>query len=220
MVVFKSLLLALCGYVFYWRVWEYYRACRFYGAQGEKVCFISPYTFPVVGSSYLVLWSAWKSWSDGDNYFLLKHFFDLLVNQNCKTGVGFISTEPGLGIGDVKVVEAMYTTKNKYFDKHPIIGDLAFSLTGDSILFANTNPDWRQSRKAMSPAFYKGKLESMVEIGKQAVVTTVKRFEQIAEKGNPKAEIDIMEEIGMMTARILLVCALGVDCAEEPVDFW
>ena len=23
-----------------------------------------------------------------------------------------------------------------------------------------------------------------------------------------------------MTARILLVCALGIDCAEEPVDFW
>ena len=29
-----------------------------------------------------------------------------------------------------------------------------------------------------------------------------------------------MEEIGLMTARILLVCALGVDCAEAPVDFW
>ena len=24
----------------------------------------------------------------------------------------------------------------------------------------------------------------------------------------------------MMHARILLVCAFGVDCAEEPVDFW
>ena len=29
-----------------------------------------------------------------------------------------------------------------------------------------------------------------------------------------------MYEIGLMTARILLVCALGVDCAESPVDFW
>jgi len=40
------------------------------------------------------------------------------------------------------------------------------------------------------------------------------------EADGPKAEIDIMEEIGLMTARILLVCALGIDCAEEPVDFW
>ena len=29
-----------------------------------------------------------------------------------------------------------------------------------------------------------------------------------------------MEEISLMTSRILLVCALGIDCAEELVDFW
>ena len=122
--------------------------------------------------------------------------------------------DTGLGIADVKVVEAMYTTKNKYFDKHPIVGDLSFCLTGDSILFASTTEDWRKSRKAISPAFYKGKLESLVDMAKIAVVKTVDRFDKISAAGGPKAEIDIMEEIGMMTARILLVCAFGIDCAE------
>ena len=60
--------------------------------------------------------------------------------------VCFISNDTGLGILDVKVVEAMYTTKNKYFDKHPLVGDLCFCLTGDSILFAKTTVDWRKSR--------------------------------------------------------------------------
>lgn len=93
-------------------------------------------------------------------------------------------------------------------------------LTGKSILFAETSDDWRKSRKAMSPAFYKGKLENLVEIAKQAVSTTLQRFKDIKAKGSEREEVDIMEEIGIMTSRILLVCALGVDCADNPVDFW
>lgn len=86
-------------------------------------------------------------------------------------------------------------------------------------MFAETSEDWRKSRKAVSPAFYKGKLESMVEIAKQAARKTLTRFNQISAKG-PRSQVDIMEEIGLMTSRILLLCALGVDCAEYPVDFW
>ena len=100
-----------------------------------------------------------------------------------------------------------------------MIKDLSFCLTGDSILFAETSDDWRKSRKAISPAFYKGKLENLVEIAKQAVSTTLTRFKDIAATGT-RAEVNIMAEIGLMTARILLVCALGVDCAEAQVDFW
>jgi len=29
-----------------------------------------------------------------------------------------------------------------------------------------------------------------------------------------------MEEVGMMTTRILLECALGVDCATDKIEFW
>jgi len=35
-----------------------------------------------------------------------------------------MTNDVALAIGDVKVVEAMYTTKNKYFDKHPLVADL------------------------------------------------------------------------------------------------
>ena len=94
-------------------------------------------------------------------------------------------------------------------------------MTGDSTLFAETTQDWRQSRKAISPAFYRGKLEQLIEIAKQAMRTTLERFQTIRREGEgPRAEIDIQEEIGMMVSRILLVCALGIDCADELVDFW
>ena len=88
-------------------------------------------------------------------------------------------------------------------------------------MFAETTDDWRKSRKAILPAFYKGKLESMVEVAKQAARTTLNRFKNIYATANkPLVQVDIMEEIGLMTSRILLLCALGVDIAEHPVDFW
>ena len=88
-------------------------------------------------------------------------------------------------------------------------------------MFAETTDDWRKSRKAILPAFYKGKLESMVEVAKQAARTTLTRYKTIySTSGQSLVKVDIMNEIGLMTSRILLLCALGVDCADYPVDFW
>ena len=132
---------------------------------------------PLFGNAYMLAWSAWKSWWEGDNFFLMKHLLDFEIERgNGASIVSFCSNAATLAIYDVKVVEAMYTTKNKYFDKHPLVGNMSYCLTGDSILFAETSEDWRTSRKAISPAFYKGKLEKLVEIGKSAIRTTLKRF--------------------------------------------
>jgi cytochrome P450 len=69
-------------------------------------------------------------------------------------------------ISDPKIVQELYTTNNKYFDKHPIVRDVTMRLLGNSILFADTDREWRKRRTAFSPAFYKGKLVQMVETAK------------------------------------------------------
>ena len=124
-----------------------------------------------------------------------------------------------MNIHDPKIVEAMYTTKNKYFDKHPLIKDLAFVLTGESILFTKTTENWKTSRKAISPAFYKGKLIQMMDIAKGAMRKTHKRFEALVPEGG-KTTIDLITEFTNMTARILLMCALGEDVTEQMIDYW
>ena len=171
----KLLLSYLAGYIFYYRVWDYTRAYRFYSRQGSHVCRIQAYYLPILGNAYRMAWSAYKSIKEGDNYFILKHALDEDI-KDAGTLVSFITNGAGLAIRDVKVIEALYTTKNRYFDKHPIIKELCYCLTGDSILFAETTEDWRKSRKAISPAFYKGKLEKMVEIAKKAARTTLARW--------------------------------------------
>ena len=78
----------------------------------------------------------------------------------------YFSTGTCLTICDVKIVEAMYTTKNKYFNKHPIVHNLLNCITGNSILFQETSKEWKEARKIISPAFYKGKLLGMIELAR------------------------------------------------------
>lgn len=79
MALLKVLGIAFIAYVFYWRVFDYYRAIRFYGSQGEDVCKICPYHLPIFGNAYMMAWSAWKSWSDNDNYHIMKNGFDYMA---------------------------------------------------------------------------------------------------------------------------------------------
>ena len=55
----------------------------------------------------------------------------------------YFTSGASLVISDPSVVEAMYTSKNKYFSKHPLVKDLTFYLMGNSILFAETSPAWK-----------------------------------------------------------------------------
>ena len=83
-------------------------------------------------------------------------------------------------------------------------------------MFAETTQDWKDTRKALSPAFYKGKLENLTEIAKTAITVTVDGHKKlISESKGEWAEVNVMKEVNTMTSRILLVCAFGVDIADE-----
>lgn len=118
-----------------------------------------------------------------------------------------------LVICDVKVMEALYTTHNAAFDKHPMVQHLTLNLTGKSILFDESTPSWRARRKAMAPAFYKGKLEGMFNISKEAVRSHVMHLESICQEGT--ASIDIIQDISDLTTSLLLKCVLGEDLSKH-----
>ena len=100
-------------------------------------------------------------------------------DKNQSVLVGFFTGGTGILIADPAVVEAMYTTKNKYFNKHPIIKDLTYCLLGKSILLAETSKEWREARKTISPAFYKGKLLGMIEIARDSMKKSINRLRDI-----------------------------------------
>jgi cytochrome P450 len=106
-----------------------------------------------------------------------------------KTTVLFPSYTPMLVICDVEVMEALYTTHNAHFDKHPLAQNLTLNLTGKSILFDESTPSWKARRKAMAPAFYKGKLQGMFDTAKRAVRSYVVHLDSICNEGTATVDI-------------------------------
>jgi hypothetical protein len=70
---------------------------------------------------------------------------------------------PTLIVRDPKMLDEIYVTKNKYFDKFNTVRTLLYPLMGDSILLSESSETWSNKRKALSHAFYKDKLISMLE---------------------------------------------------------
>ena len=156
LLAFVGLLIFI--YLFKTKVIDYYIAKSFYEKQGVKL--LKP-VYPFVGNIPKFLAIEAQQKREGTNYHPGKVAYDEIYKGYCsETGVAIfmVTDKPLLQIHNPKIVEALYTTKNKFFDKHPLIKNLTNCLTGDSILFAETTKEWSMSRKAISPAFYKNKL--------------------------------------------------------------
>lgn len=72
-------------------------------------------------------------------------------------------------VSSPQVLEAIYTVNSKYLSKHELSRNILMPLFGKSILLAESTPEWSKRRKAIAPAFYKGKLIKMLEIVKDTV---------------------------------------------------
>lgn len=77
------------------------------------------------------------------------------------------------------MVNELYIAKNKYFDKHDLVKEVMKRLMGESILLARSTEDWQKKRKIISPAFYKDKLNMMLDITKSVVN---RQIEMVKEK--------------------------------------
>ena len=62
----------------------------------------------------------------------------------------YMSYYPTLMISDPDIVNELYVTKNKFFDKHKMGQDMFFPLMGESILLSKSTEDWAKKRKVLS----------------------------------------------------------------------
>jgi cytochrome P450 len=204
----------LVPYILYYRVYCYFLAKWHYQKEGAK---INSDSWPVLGSILPLLRMQLRSNKTGDNLHPMTHLYNEEVQTNSGCYVFFMTNEPCVSILDPKVVQAMCTTHNSQFDKHPLVLNLVRKLLGEGILFSQTDTRWRKRRTAISPAFYKGKLVKLVELAKDMVVETNERWQKLAVNG--RTRINFMEEVSNMHVKILLKCALGEDVSEKLIDF-
>jgi cytochrome P450 len=112
-------------------------------------------------------------------------------------------------------------THNKYFDKDPYIGDNTSNLIGRSILFANSNAEWKKRRTALSPTFYKGKMQAMIKEIKTLVDQTCQEWVyRQRESSGGVIIVDIIKEIASLYSKIMLKCAIGESLHNNRVDFY
>lgn len=81
----------------------------------------------------------------------------------------FLAFYPTIMISDLDMMNELYQTKNKIFDKHPLVRNCMKPLLGDTIIFAETTDDWSQRRKSLSTIFYKEKMIRMVDTIKNVI---------------------------------------------------
>jgi cytochrome P450 len=197
-------------------VYKYWVIRRYYEKQGVKVV---KFTYPFFGSLIPIINGVIKAKDPNDNvYIVAKIARENLDSDHKRTLIVFGPNEAYVHISDPKIVQELYTTNNKYFDKHPIVRDVTMRLLGNSILFADTNMEWRKRRTAFSPAFYKGKLVQLVEISKECMRKTQIRWKAIT-GGSQRRRFDFQEEMQIMSGRILLSCALGEDISELEIPY-
>ena len=174
--------------------------------------------YPILGNALRLNNEIEKSKKNGDNYH--PTFRPLKEDIGMKQGamVIFRGHDVNIVVNDVKVVQDLYVTHNRYFDKDPLIRSLVGELTGKSILFADSNEKWRARRHALAPAFYKKKLEEMIEQAKGCMNGTLERWNGFCAAG--PAPVDLVNEISLAYTRILLACAVGNNMDGVEVDFW
>ena len=163
-IVKNSFLFIALPYFVYTRVILFYIRKSFY--EKQKNVTIVPTAYPILGILFEIVKQQEYSKLKGDNYHPSFRIMRDVGATNAGTYVVWIGHNPVLWISDVNVIQDLYTSKNKLFDKYPLVRDATMIITGRSILFADTDAKWRARRTAISPAFYKGKLVSMVNLAK------------------------------------------------------
>ncbi len=96
-------------------------------------------------------------------------------------------------------------SKNKYFDKHPKTAEIFSRLTGDSILFAKSDIQWQQKRKALSAALYKDKLRVMIDMMKDVTIDMIRnKWMKVKDR-----QINIVSESSNLFINITICCLFG-----------
>lgn len=204
-------------YFIYSRVYCFYVSRAFYVKQNITV---SPESLPIIGDTFnaVVYWKI--SLNRKDNYNPAFRGWRDFIGPGCGTLVFFMNHRPFLNVHDLKVVQDLYTTQNKHFDKHPLVRNLTMELTGRSILFADSDEAWKQRRAALAPAFYKGKLIKMIELAKESMQGTLDRWMQKTNQSGDFVQLDLIDEVSLMFTRILLKCAMGESLDGVEIDYY
>jgi cytochrome P450 len=201
--------IAFC-YFLYTRVIKLYFKVWYYQRQGAVLC---KGLYPIVGHLPRMAVIA------GDNS-IKEHPYMRVLSEDFPVdqpgAVILVNTfTPSLMISDPAMLQDIYGSKNRFFDKSTLSRDILAPLMGDTTIFQPTSDNWRQKRKSLSATFYKAKLLKMVDIVKSVVAEQMINWKKdYADTGK---SFDVVSIISQLHCKVILSCIFGFDASEEMV---
>ncbi|CDW78703.1 cytochrome family subfamily polypeptide 55 precursor [Stylonychia lemnae] len=212
MIIQISLIL-LALYFIYDRIYLVYYNYWYYKKQGFKPTGLP---LPFLGDilTFLkVLKTQDEFWEDA-HYEYLRHVFNDDIPQY---SIDFRYPRGMLVITDPDFVFESYSTKNKYFEKFPRSRAMSKKILGESVLFAPADELQALKRKHLSSAFYKDKMQSLLNSIISTTFDTVQ--ETISQINKGVDELDLNQYIGKLILESIQICIFGVNEKLELLPF-
>lgn len=123
-----------------------------------------------------------------------------------------------LYVSDPEIAKDVLVSKNALTDKQ-IDSYLIFEMIiGQSFIFSRNDEVWKAKRKAIAHAFYKDRLEHMLETLKKTAAETFVRWADQIDKNGGSFEINMATEFSDILARNIVHICFGEDISEEMIS--
>ena len=139
---------------------------------------------------------------------------DPVVIQNIMTAIT-------LYVADPIMLQDLFVSKSAIYDKTGSFAGIFSKLFGKSFLFSKGDADWRAKRKACAHAFYKDRLELMLEVLKEKIQGDCQKWrDQIEKSYYKKITVDFSLIFSSLFARNIIHISFGEDISEYTVVMW
>lgn len=133
--------------------------------------------------------------------------------------LAFIGGKIQLLISDPDMVQELFTTRNLLTDKTTQNEVFLKDLLGNSFLFSKADELWKSKRKASAHAFYKERLNIMMEVFKSKVEFYFNKWnKEIEASPNKSYKIDITEVFELIYSDTIISISFGEDISDQKFE--
>jgi cytochrome P450 len=127
--------------------------------------------------------------------------------------------KPVLSVFDPDMTRDIFMTKNKLVDKTGLFNEIFEDQISSSLLFQKGDEDWKRKRQACAHAFYKDRLEKMMEVLKEKLSDLVDQWNtEIESSPDGKTVIDMAKVFEELFCRNIVHISFGEDVSEMKIE--
>ncbi|MCL7036320.1 hypothetical protein MKW94_019329 [Papaver nudicaule] len=134
-----------------------------------------------------------------------------LVQQYGKVSLTWNGTTPRLIIMDPEMMKEVLSEKTGHFRKPPMNPLILMLAKGLTVL---EGEEWSKHRRIINPAFHQEKLKAMMPAFSTSCIELIERWKKLVDPSKGSCELDVLPEMGKLTADVISRTAFGSNYEE------